>query len=404
MSETTQKAGAFTNIKKWVSTHKPAAIALAAVLALGLAGGGTAVGLSVTASAEHSDAVTSWNTARDDYKKAVSDNAKAHKEAVAARTEAAAGIAENDSIISAAGSYASPESVEALNVLKQETQTVLDSSEYGIVEEAAETEGDAEQTPAPTPTPTETETSLDKTVPETKDAIVASTVKYEKATKKLTDETSKVRAFVTSVESSVLDEDIADAVNGIGSSVASAAEGRIAAAGSATDESKAAANEAVAALKTAVEESKVTPDALKKVIDTTTAVEQSNADVIQQQAEEQARSNNSGSTGGGSNGSSRGSNGGGSNGGGYNGGGSSGGGSGSTGGGGSNGGGNSGGGASQTPPTVSGASYGAGGRCAVMGSATSTAGNSVFAPGGVTNYTMSGPSGGVWSITWYVCE
>lgn len=40
--------------------------------------------------------------------------------------------------------------------------------------------------------------------------------------------------------------------------------------------------------------------------------------------------------------------------------------------------------------------------CARVGSASST-GGSIFAPGGVTNYTKSW-TGSSWNVTWYVCE
>lgn len=55
-----------------------------------------------------------------------------------------------------------------------------------------------------------------------------------------------------------------------------------------------------------------------------------------------------------------------------------------------------------TPPSTNVPKVG-GGNCAVVGSATSTAGNFVSAPGGVTHYSLSG-SGNSWSFTWYTCE
>ena len=55
-----------------------------------------------------------------------------------------------------------------------------------------------------------------------------------------------------------------------------------------------------------------------------------------------------------------------------------------------------------SPPTTNVPSVG-GGNCAVVGSATSTAGNFVSAPGGVTHHSLSG-SGNSWKFTWYVCE
>ncbi|MFV4912355.1 hypothetical protein PFZ49_02015 [Microbacterium lacticum] len=360
-----------------MKSHKKTAVGIALAVVL-LIAGGTVGGIAVakeqahaTAVQTHTDAATAYAQAKQDYSAAIGAAAQARKTAEAT-------VADIDATISAAADFADANATAKLTTAK----TALTGALSGDLGKSADVP------------------KTDDGIPTVGDdaengALDDASAKLRAATSTLATQTQGLTAFTKALGT----QDIADAIKAgkvdVANAVVASGQAKLDASGSAGDDTKNSTTAALNALKAQFSSQAVTADAIKAVVDTSNAVKAANdaAVAAAQQAQQDAANANYG--GGSDDGYYGGSDDGGSSSGGD----SSGGDSYSGGGGSSSGGGDS----SPSSLTVTGgASEGKSGQCARVGSASST-GGSIFAPGGVTNYTKSW-TGSSWSVTWYVCE
>lgn len=366
--------------KGWTRRRKTLTIA-AVVAALLVAGAATTGVVAIT---QHNAAVTAaeqtWNTASKTY----SDAALAYDEAKDARNAAVNSTAGLDPqpLLDAVGTNASAESIAALTGARDAIVAALPEGKDTKSENIATVE---------TPKRPADIAGMEKDAK----ALTADAADIDKVTSALTTETKDIRALATAYE---------DATVGVTASLADNASK------AATTYPEAAADTVAAVatpLSTLVENNEAEifdVENLRAVSDALNAVKASHDATV---AAKQAEADANGTDSNGSSNTSNGNRSGGTNN------------NGSTGGTNNNGGDTNNGGTgpstptqptqpttptqpTYTPPSTNVPKV-SGGNCAVVGSATATAGNFVSAPGGVTHYSLSG-SGNSWSFTWYTCE